>query len=71
MAIGIRNTGVDGPKLKSMREEWTARDNMTKDEHKSLKMAETYLSKIIMSVYNRLSQKEQEQIQKKLLKYLL
>jgi hypothetical protein len=69
MVIGIRNTGVDGPKLQSMREEWSKRDNMTKDEHKSLKMAETYLSKFIMSVYNRLSPKEQEQIQKKLLKY--
>jgi hypothetical protein len=69
MAIGIRNQGTDGPKLKSMREEWSKRDNMTKDEHKSLKMAETYFSKFIMSVYNRLSPKEQEQIQKKLLKY--
>lgn len=69
MAIGIRNTGVDGPKLKTMREEWSKRGNMTKDEHKSLKMAETYLSKFIMSVYNRLSPKEQEQIQKKLMKY--
>jgi hypothetical protein len=69
LAIGIRNTGVDGPKLQTMREEWSKRDNMTKDEHKSLKMAETYLSKFIMSVYNRLSPKEQEQIQKKLMKY--
>jgi hypothetical protein len=69
MAIGIRNQGVDGPKLKTIREEWSKRDNMTKEEHKSLKMAETYLSKFIMSVYNRLSLKDQEQIQKKLLKY--
>jgi len=69
MAIGIRNTGVDGPKLNTVREEWSKRDNMTKDEHKNLKMAETYLSKFIMSVYNRLSLKEKEQIQKKLLKY--
>jgi hypothetical protein len=69
MIVGIRNTGVNGPKLKTMREEWSKRDNMTKEEHKSLKMSETYLSKFIMSVYNRLSPKEQEQIQKKLLKY--
>jgi len=69
MAIGIRNTGVDGPKIQSMREEWAKRDNMTKDEHKSLKMAETYLSKFIMSVYNRLNLKEQDQIKKKLMKY--
>jgi hypothetical protein len=69
MVIGVRNTGVDAPKFKTMREEWSKRDNMTKEEHKSLKMAETYLEKFIMSVYNRLSPKEQEQIQKKLLKY--
>lgn len=69
MVIGIRNMGVNGPKLKTMREEWTKRDNMTKEEHKSLKMAETYMEKFIMSVYNRQSPKEQEQIQKKLLKY--
>ncbi|WML38686.1 DUF5651 domain-containing protein [Neobacillus sp. OS1-2] len=69
MAIGIRNQGADGPKLQTMREEWSKRENLSKDEHKSLKMAETYLSKFIMSVYNRLSPKEQEQIQKKLMKY--
>lgn len=69
MALGIRNQGIDGPKLKTMREEWTKRGNMSKEEHKSLKMAETYLSKFIMSVYNRLSPKEKEQINKKLLKY--
>jgi Family of unknown function (DUF5651) len=69
MILGVRNNGVDGPKLKTMREEWSKRDNMTKIEHKDLKTAETYLGKFIMSVYNRLSAKEQEQIQKKLLKY--
>jgi hypothetical protein len=67
--LGVPNTGVNGPKLKSMREEWAKRGNLTKEEHKSLKMAETYMGKFIMSVYNRLSKKEQEQIQKKLLKY--
>jgi hypothetical protein len=67
--LGVNNAGFDGPKLKSMREEWAKRDNLTKDEHKSLKMAETYMGKFIMSVYNRLSKKEQELIQKKLLKY--
>jgi hypothetical protein len=69
LAIGIRNSGVDGPKLKTMREEWTSRGNMTKEEHKNLKLAETYMSRFIMSVYNRLSAKEKEQINKKLLKY--
>ena len=69
MVIGIRNQGADGPKLQTIREEWTKRDNMTKEEHKSLKTAETYLSKFIMSVYNRQNPKEQGQIKKKLMKY--
>jgi hypothetical protein len=67
--LGIKNTGVNGPKLQTMREEWAKRGNLTKDEHKSLKMAETYMGKFIMSIYNRLSKKEQEQIHKKLFKY--
>lgn len=67
--LGINNTGVDGPKLQTMREDWMKRGNLTKEEHKSLKMAETYMEKFIMSVYNRLGPKEQEKIQKKLFKY--
>jgi hypothetical protein len=67
--LGIKNIGTDGPKLKTMREEWAKRGNLTKEEHRSLKMAETYMEKFIMSVYNRLSKKEQEQINKKLFKY--
>jgi hypothetical protein len=34
---GLRNSGVDGPKIESMLEEWKKRDNITKDEHKNLK----------------------------------
>lgn len=67
--LGIQNTGIDGPKFKTMREEWMKRGNLTKDEHRNLKMAETYMEKFVMSVYNRLSKKEQEQINKKLFKY--
>jgi hypothetical protein len=67
--LGVDNLGVDSPKIKSMREDWTKRGNLTKDEHKSLKTAETYMEKFIMSVYNRLSKKEQEKINKKLFKY--
>lgn len=69
MALGIRNDGQSGPQIKTMREEWKSRGNMTSEEHKQLKLAETYLSKFIMSVFNRLSKKEQEQIKKKLLRY--
>ncbi|MBG9548329.1 DUF5651 domain-containing protein [Cytobacillus firmus] len=64
-----RNAGVDGPKIGTMREEWVARGNMTKDEHRSLKMAETYLRKFISSVYDRLSPKDQKIIDKKLMKF--
>jgi hypothetical protein len=67
--LGIQNIGTDGPKLKPMREEWKKRGNLTKEEHKSLKIAETYMEKFIMSVYNRLSTKQKEQINKKLFKY--
>ncbi|WP_284037440.1 DUF5651 domain-containing protein [Neobacillus sp. 114] len=67
--LGIKNSGVDGPKLKTMREEWAKGGNLTKEEHRSLKTIETYMEKFIMSVYNRLSPKEQEKIQKKLFKY--
>jgi len=66
---GIRNEGTDGPKIVHMLEAWKARDNMTKDEHRSLKMAETYLRKFVNSVFDRQSSKEQETIVKKLRKY--
>jgi hypothetical protein len=66
---GLRNSGVDGPKIASMLEEWTSRNNMTKEEHKNLKTAETFLRKFLASVYERLSPKEQEQIKKKLIKF--
>lgn len=69
MMDGLRNSGVDGPKLSSMLEEWSKRDNMTKDEHKNLKTAETYLRKFLSSVYERLSKKDQELIKKKIMKF--
>lgn len=69
MALGIRNEGKVGHQINSMREEWKARGNMTNEEHKHLKLAETYLSKFIMSVFNRLSKKEQEYLKKKLIRF--
>jgi hypothetical protein len=63
------NSGVDGPKIGTMLQEWTSRNNMTKHEHKSLKMSETYLKKFVSSVYDRLSPKEQQVIDKKILKF--
>jgi hypothetical protein len=69
MMDGLRNSGVDGPKINSMLEDWTKRDNMTKAEHKNLKTSETFLRKFLSSVYERLSPKEQEAIKKKLIKF--
>jgi hypothetical protein len=69
MALGIRNEGKNGPDIQTMREEWMKLGNLTKEEHKNLKFAETYLSKFIMSVYNRLSSNDQEYIRRKLMRY--
>lgn len=66
---GKRNDGLNGPKIGTMLEEWSKRDNMTKEEHKSLKTAETYLRKFLLSVYGRLSQKEKSLIDKKITKF--
>lgn len=69
MIDGLRNSGADGPKLISMLEEWSNHNNMTKDEHKNLKTAETFLRKFLGSVYERLSKKEQDIIRKKIMKF--
>lgn len=66
---GHRNGGIDGPKLGSMLEDWTKRNNMTKEEHKALKTAKTYLEKFTTSVFNRLSSKEREGLVKRLVKF--
>lgn len=69
MMDGLRNSGVEGPKISSMLEEWKTRGNLTKDEHRNLKTSETYLRKFLSSVYDRLGQKEQEVIMKKINKF--
>lgn len=69
MIDGLRNSGIDGPQISSMLEEWSKRGNMSKDEHKNLKTAETFLRKFLASVYERLSKKEQDQLKKKLVKF--
>jgi hypothetical protein len=56
-------------KMGNMLEAWMKRNNMTKDEHKSLKTALTYLEKFTSSVFERLSFKEQETLKKKLRKF--
>ncbi|MBT2727857.1 hypothetical protein J7E63_13000 [Bacillus sp. ISL-75] len=69
MMDGLRNSGVNGPKISSMLEDWSKRDNITKEEHKNLKTAETFLRKFLASVYERLSPKDQDVIKKKLMKF--
>lgn len=66
---GLRNSGANGPQISSMLEEWKKRNNMTKEEHKNLKTAETFLRKFLASVYERLSKKEQDLIKKKIVKF--
>lgn len=66
---GKRNKGKDGPKIITMLEEWTKKNNMSKEEHKNLKTAETFLRKFATSVYDRLSPKDQEIIDKKISKF--
>jgi hypothetical protein len=66
---GLKNSGVDGPKISSMLEEWKNKNNLTKEEHKNLKTSETYLRKFLASVYERLSSKEQDVIKKRVTKF--
>lgn len=63
------NRGINGPKLMSVLQDWDQRGNLTKDEHKNLKLAETYLSKFCKGVYNRLNDREKVQIDKRLQKF--
>lgn len=66
---GHRNGGIDGPKVTAMLEDWEKRGNLTKEEHRALKSADTYLKKFTGSVIARLSQKEQEGLRKRLIKF--
>lgn len=66
---GKRNDGKDGPKINNMLKQWTDHSNMTKEEHKNLKTSETYLKKFLLSVYDRLSPKEQSILNKKITKF--
>lgn len=68
---GVRNnTGLKNPaEMQSMIEDWEKRGNLTKEEHRSLSMAKTYLEKFCKSVFNRMNSKEKESFQKKLCKF--
>jgi hypothetical protein len=66
---GVRNTGINGPKVGDILEEWSKSSNITKEEHKNLKTSGTLLRKFLLSVRDRLSKKEQSILDKKIMKY--
>jgi len=63
------NRGINGPTMQNIVDSWASRNNLTKDEQKSIKMAQTYLNKFCKSVYDRMCDKEKETIAKKLTKF--
>lgn len=69
----IINSTID-PKhstIGKIRIAWDTRGNLSKEEHKSIKMAETYLTKAYTSILNRLSKDEVIKISKRLSSYNL
>jgi len=64
-----KGTKSDAPKIITIAEQWDQRGNITTDERKSLKMASTYLHKFWKSTYDRMGNKEQEVLKKKLSSY--
>lgn len=48
-----------------IREEWMKRDNLTKEEHKALKTAQTYLAKFYEQLMRRLDIKEVKKMMKR------
>lgn len=63
------NRGITGACGKNIVDDWSSRNNMTKDEQKSIKMAQTYLKKFCDSVIARMNPQEQENIKKRLIKF--
>lgn len=66
---GKRHEGKRGPQIATVVEQWKKSQNLTSDEQRNLKSAETYLRKFLTSVYNRLSPKEKSILEKKILKF--
>jgi hypothetical protein len=66
MMENVKSNATDAPKIVDMLEDWEKRGNLTKEEHRALKTAETNLKKFCESVFNRMNPKEQDQLKKKL-----
>lgn len=67
---GVRNMGHKSPgEIETLIESWDKRGNLTKEEKRSLKMVKTYLTKFGDSLYNRLSDKDKCEIDRRLQKF--
>lgn len=53
--------------IEDMLEKWTEIGNMTKEEHKYLKMSNTYTTKFVTAVLDRINEKEGKRIYNKLI----
>lgn len=67
--LGIERSSKNPMSIEKVRAGWADRGNLTKEEHKSLKMAETYLSKFYTSVLARMSRNEAAKVYKRLTRY--
>lgn len=67
---GNRNMTRKNPgEIQTILEQWDKSDNLTKDEHRSLKMVGTYLNKFCESVFERMDPKEKKQLDKRMDKF--
>ena len=64
-----KNVGVDAPKIVDIAQQWDNRGNITTEERRSLRTAHTYLQKFFKSVVERMCDKEQKVLYKKLSNY--
>lgn len=60
---------IKNVRVKPILEDWTERGNMTKEEHRALKTAQTNLKKFIDSVIGRMNTAEKEAINRQILKF--
>lgn len=68
-AINSSFDSLKDKKINKIRIAWDTRNNLTTEEHKALKTAETYLTKFYTSVLSRLGQDEIAKIRKKTSNY--
>lgn len=69
MIHGIKLQRDKYVQLENVIENWDRRDFITKEEKKSLKLANTYLKKFLDAVYERLDKRTKETLEKKLVSF--